>query len=445
MSVSLVGGVRHPKIYAYTIDQFATTPWKGKREGAGLIKVGYTQRDVLVRIREQLAAITMPIETVPDVLLVEAAITDDGRVFRDHEVHAALKRAGYHNIAGEWFECSKSDVAAAIQAVREGKDLLSAKPESNFPMRPEQAREVEETAAYFRSHAKKNVRAPDYLWNAKMRFGKTFTTYQLVKEMGWTRVLVLTYKPAVEQAWRGDLAHKDFAGWRFHDKDDDRPDINDPSPLVWFASFQDVLGKDNAGKTKIKNRDLYKVEWDVIVVDEYHLVPGETARSIYVGEVDDVTGEKTEGDESETKVADTPDLEDGFVGGIEEALAMSLNVNHYLYLSGTPFRALTEGEFLEDQVYNWTYSDDTRQEGLERNGQPLRLTTSDAAAGLRDAGDPQRGRTQQPLRVFADRVLPHGEERRQQAVLHPRERNPEVAGPASRSRPLGPVGCGVEH
>lgn len=40
--------------------------------------------------------------------------------------------------------------------------------------------------------------------------------------------------------------------------------------------------------------------------------------------------------------------------------AMPLDVRHYLYLSGTPFRALTEGEFLEDQVYNWTYSDEQR-------------------------------------------------------------------------------------
>ena len=364
MTVSLVGGVRHPKIYVYTIDQFASTPWKGKREGAGVVKVGDTQRDVKVRIREQLAAIKMPVETVPDILLVEAAVTDDGRVFRDHEVHAALKKAGYHNIAkSEWFECTKDEVAAAIQAVREGKDLPSARTVSDFPMRPEQARAVEETARYLRAHAKaKTGQTPDFLWNAKMRFGKTFTTYQLAKEMGWTRVLVLTYKPAVEQAWREDLSHKDFAGWRFHGKEDDAADINDKSPLVWFASFQDVLGKDDDGKAKAKNRDLYKVEWDAVVVDEYHFGAWrDAARSIYVGEVDDITGEKTEGDKSEAKVADTPDLDDGFVEGIEAALAkQKLKVDNFLYLSGTPFRALTEGEFLEDQVYNWTYSDEQR-------------------------------------------------------------------------------------
>ncbi len=370
MTVSLAGGVKHPKIYAYTIDQFASTPWAGKRKGAGLIKVGDTQRDVRVRIREQLAAIKMPVETVPDILLVEAAITHDGRVFRDYEVHAALKKSGYHNIAGEWFECSKDEVVAAIQAVREGKDLPSALPFVNFVMRPEQLRAVKETAAYFRRHAKgKNGKAPDYLWNAKMRFGKTFTTYQLAKEMGWSRVLVLTYKPAAEQAWRDDLAHKDFTGWRFHTKDDDHTDLTDPSTLIWFASFQDVLGKDDDGKAKEKNRDLYRVEWDAVVVDEYHFGAWrDAARSIYVGEVDDITGEKTEGDKTEAKISDTPDLDEGFVEGIEEALTKSLKVDHYLYLSGTPFRALTEGEFLEDQVYNWTYSDEQRAKKAWKGG-----------------------------------------------------------------------------
>ena len=363
MSISLVDGVKHPKIYAYTIDQYKHTPWIGGRTGAGLIKIGETQRSVVKRIREQLAAIKMPVETHADILLVEPALTDDGRVFTDKELHKALKKAGYHNIAGEWFECTKDEVFAAIKAVRNGEDLPDVKPVADFPMRPEQIAAVQQTAAYFRAHKKgkgKGDKAPDYLWNAKMRFGKTFTTYQLALEMGWTRILVLTYKPAVETAWREDLRHKDFAGWRFRGKDDDAPDIDDPAPLVWFASFQDVLGKNDDGKTKEKNLDLFRVEWDAVVVDEYHFGAWrDAARSIYVGEEDSITGEKTEGDKSE-EGALTPDLEEGFVSGIESELATSLSVKHYLYLSGTPFRALTEGEFLEDQVYNWTYSDEQR-------------------------------------------------------------------------------------
>jgi hypothetical protein len=363
MTVTLADGVKHPKIYAYTIEQYKTTAWVGGRTGSGLIKIGETQRSVHKRIREQLAAIKMPVETHADILVVEPALTDDERVFSDKDVHKALKKAGYHNIAGEWFECTKDEVRAAIKAVRQGEDLPSTKPVADFPMRPEQKHAVEQTAAYFRAQPKgkaKGDKAPDYLWNAKMRFGKTFTTYQLAKEMGWKRILVLTYKPAVEMAWREDLRHKDFAGWRFHGKIDETPDINDPSELVWFASFQDVLGKDEDGKTKKKNLDLFRVEWDAVVVDEYHFGAWrDAARSIYVGEEDTVTGEKTEGDKSEQDAV-TPDLEEGFVAGIETALGSTLKVDHYLYLSGTPFRALTEGEFLEDQVYNWTYSDEQR-------------------------------------------------------------------------------------
>jgi hypothetical protein len=352
MTVSLAGGVRHPKIYAYSIDQYSETAWVGERKGKGLIKVGETQRDVDVRIREQLNAVKMPVSTPYTLLLAESAITDDGRVFTDKEVHRALERAGVRNVDGEWYECSAKEVTAAIQAVRSGKDLPTLKPTASFPMRPEQCEAVSLTASYFRAHSRdKEGSAPHFLWNAKMRFGKTFTSYQLAKAMGWTRVLVLTYKPAVEKAWRDDLeSHEDFAGWRFKGKEDDEPNLDDPTPLVWFASFQDVLGHDDKGQPKVKNEGLYLVEWDAVVIDEYHFGAWrDAARSLYLAD---------EGDKSEEKAEATPDLEDGFVENLEATLALS--VGHYLYLSGTPFRALTEGEFLEDQVYNWTYSDEQR-------------------------------------------------------------------------------------
>ena len=103
-----------------------------------------------------------------------------------------------------------------------------------------------------------------------MRFGKTFTTYQLAKRMGWTRVLVLTYKPAVRNSWRDDLAgHVDFAGWEFADRDHPA-DPDTPSPLVWFASFQDLLGTDDGGEVKEHNEDIHLIDWDCVVLDEYH-------------------------------------------------------------------------------------------------------------------------------------------------------------------------------
>ena len=352
MTWSLSGGVRHPKIYAYTIKEYADTTWMGERKGKGLIKVGETQRDVDVRIREQLNGIKMPVSTPYTLFLAESAVTDDGRVFTDKEVHKALERAGVRNVDGEWYECTPLEVTGAIQAVRSGKDLPTLKTKVNFPMRPEQMEAVNVTATYFRANSKaKTGAAPHFLWNAKMRFGKTFTSYQLAREMGWTRVLVLTYKPAVEKAWRDDLeSHDNFTGWRFKGKEDFEPNLDDQAPLVWFASFQDVLGQDEKGQPKAKNEGLYLVNWDAVIIDEYHFGAWrDAARSIYLSD---------EGDKSEQDLEATPDLEDDFVENLESTL--SIAVDHYLYLSGTPFRALTEGEFLEDQVFNWTYSDEQR-------------------------------------------------------------------------------------
>lgn len=354
MSVSLVESVRHPKVYAYSVSAFADKEWVGPRKGAGLIKIGYTERDVAVRIREQLQGVRMPVETPYDLLLAEAAITDAGSVFTDRSLHQALARAGVHRVEGEWFECTKAEVAAAIASIKTGEALASLRPKATFPMRPEQAQAVTITKAYFDHHADAE-RPPHFLWNAKMRFGKTFASYQLAKAMGWNRVLVLTYKPAVEAAWREDLeGHADFDGWRFKGKNDEPADLQDPAPLVWFASFQDALGTDEDGNPKPRNAALYDITWDAVFIDEYHFGAWrDAARGLYIS--DPETGE---GDTSEKQALDNPDLDESFATDLEEA--MPIAVNHYLYLSGTPFRALTEGEFLEDQVFNWTYSDEQR-------------------------------------------------------------------------------------
>jgi len=111
MSVSLAGGVRFPKIYAYTTPEYEEKPWEGTRAGQGVIKIGETQRDVDVRIREQLNGVRMPVSTPYTLLLAESAITDDGRVFTDKDVHRVLERAGAHNAGGEWYECTPEEVA----------------------------------------------------------------------------------------------------------------------------------------------------------------------------------------------------------------------------------------------------------------------------------------------------------------------------------------------
>lgn len=354
MTSTLAGGVKHPKIYAYTTPAHAHTKWAGGREGKGLVKVGFTEQgDAEARIK-QAQGVKGPGGPQHSLLLVESAITDDGRAFTDHPVHKALVKSGVTRLDGEWFEATRDEVLAAIQSIRSGATLPPLQPVQTFKPRPEQQKAVSQTARYFKKHADPE-HPPEFLWNAKMRFGKTFTTYQLAKKMGWTRLLVLTYKPAVEKAWRDDLLlHQDFSGWRFKGKDDPEPDGDDPAPLVWFASFQDVLGTDENGNIKAKNETLHLIHWDAIIVDEYHFGAWrDAARSLYT-KTDD-----GDGDSSEAKAADTPDLDENFRAALVERLP--LTVHNFLFLSGTPFRALTQGEFLEDQVFNWTYSDEQRE------------------------------------------------------------------------------------
>jgi hypothetical protein len=351
VTVSISEGVRHPKIYVYSLPQFSDTPWKGDREGKGLLKIGFTDRNVEQRIREQINAIKLPVETVFTLLYSEAAITEDGLFFKDHDVHSVLVKAGITRDAGEWFECTLDEVLAAVNSLKLGTALKSLKSRKNFPPRPEQVEAVKVTANYFNKHANED-KPPHFLWNAKMRFGKTFTSYQLAKEMDWKRVLVLTYKPAVEVAWREDLeTHVNFEGWRFKGKQDLPPDLKDPTPLIWFASFQDALGVDESGNPKAKNLGLHETTWDAVFIDEYHFGAWrDAARSLYLSD------DEAEGDKSEKDFIEAPDLDEDFRTNLERA--QSLKVKNYLYLSGTPFRALTEGEFLEDQVFNWTYSDE---------------------------------------------------------------------------------------
>ena len=138
---------------------------------------------------------------------------NDGTVFTDHEVHRYLRYMGIKNAGGEWFRCTVDQAKAAIIAVRSGQ-LNEENRSLDFKMRPEQKAAVEKTAAYFKSFEEENHnKPPHFLWNAKMRFGKTFAAYQLALKMGWRKVLVLTFKPAVQSAWEEDLkCHVDFGG-----------------------------------------------------------------------------------------------------------------------------------------------------------------------------------------------------------------------------------------
>ncbi|MBQ8289706.1 MAG: GIY-YIG nuclease family protein [Clostridia bacterium] len=342
-----------PTIYGYTLPDLP--------DHRGYIKVGFTDReDTERRIREQLH--TAGISNF-SIVFKHSAMRPDGTCFTDKDVHKILRRKRFKQLnegedRNEWFNCSVRDIEAAVNELISGIRLEGQRTWT-FSMRDEQADAVNMTTAYFTKAKKEEPdRPPKFLWNAKMRFGKTFATYQLAKRMGFKKILILTFKPAVESAWQEDISrHIDFEGWQFvsnkearfdSKKLDQQFDSCDKSrPIVVFGSFQDLLGTNDAGGIKTKNEFIHTTNWDIVVFDEYHFGAWrENARSLFERfdeEDNDFDIEKYQREEAGNAINET---------------FLPISSYHYLYLSGTPFRALNSGEFLEDQIFNWTYSDE---------------------------------------------------------------------------------------
>lgn len=338
-----------PRIYAYSIHDEAH---------AGLLKIGQTTRDVKQRLAEQLKTAAIKNYRLE---LDETAERGDGGIFSDHDVRAALVRKGFKNTELEWMRCAVKDVKTVLTELRTGQRFTGTHHET-FAMRAEQRAAVEKTHAYFHSIWKEDMHAvPRFLWNAKMRFGKTFTAYQLAKKLGAKRVLVVTFKPAVEDAWQTDLeSHVDFDGWQYlsRNSDSDPRHISAKKPLVYFGSFQDLLGRDEAGNIKPKNEWLHKVKWDLVVFDEYHFGAWrETAKELFEGEEEAVAEKETKREYAAGLEAMNEDLSEL---SQRETEFLPITTKAYLYLSGTPFKALATGEFIEEQIFNWTYTDEQR-------------------------------------------------------------------------------------
>lgn len=338
-----------PRIYAYSIDDKAHT---------GLLKVGQTTRSVKQRVAEQLKTANIKNYTIE---LDETAERIDGSTFTDHEVRAALVRKGLENSAGEWMQCTVKDLKAVLIALRTGRKIEGTR-DQDFSMRAEQRAAVEKTHAYFHSIWKEDMHAvPRFLWNAKMRFGKTFTAYQLARKLGAKRVLVVTFKPAVEDAWQTDLeSHVDFHDWQYQSRHSgsDPTKVSANKPLVYFGSFQDLLGRDDAGNIKPKNEWLHKVKWDLVVFDEYHFGAWrETAKELFEGEEEAVAKKESRLEYAAGLEHVNEDLK---VLSEKETEFLPITTKAYLYLSGTPFKALATGEFIEEQIFNWTYTDEQR-------------------------------------------------------------------------------------
>lgn len=234
-----------------------------------------------IRIREQTETAGLFPDT--EILHTEIAVDHCGNAFRDHNVHRVLKNAGIYpkhiSSAREWFPVDLETAKSAIDAVKTGKHFITRNNISSgknpIEFRPEQKKAIEQTVKKFKSGGK------NFLWNAKMRFGKTLSALQVVKEMKFLRTIIVTHRPAVSEGWFEDFDkiffernNKYHVGGRGHASFED---LNaefkrNQSPYVYFASIQDLRGSEAvAGVSGFdKNQDVFKTPWDCIIIDEAH-------------------------------------------------------------------------------------------------------------------------------------------------------------------------------
>ncbi|WP_105124543.1 Eco57I restriction-modification methylase domain-containing protein [Streptococcus suis] len=240
--------------------------------------------------------------------------------FHDYDVHNVLKRSGIQQAeqleGTEWFKTDLETAKAAIKAVKEGRNYLNITAKESFieepviTLRPEQEAAVEQTQKVFKKKDK-------MLWNAKMRFGKTLTSLQLIKNEAFQKVLIMTHRPVVAVSWFDDFKKMKMSadGYDYGSVDQGETLENlkrGDKPFIYFASIQ--LLRYNGGQTNLK--DFSDVDWDLIIVDEAH-----------------------EG--TQTELSDTV---------MKELVKEHTRI---LELSGTPFNLLDQ--FDEEQVYTWDY------------------------------------------------------------------------------------------
>ena len=264
---------------------------------------------------------------------VTLAITNDNKYFSDYDVHEVLKRSGYErksenikNSHSEWFEVSLEVVKNAIQAVKEGRTALSTKEKTTikdvqFQFRPNQRNAIDQTTKAIEKKRK------HFLWNAKMRFGKTSAAMQVAKENEMKRVLIVTHRPSVSIDWYDDFS-KVFTGTNYQYSSKTRGEniktlSKGNRPFVYFASLQDlrlskrVVEDESSGsraKGFDKNDEVFETTWDMLIVDEAH---------------------------------------EGTQSNLGDATFAKIMTNFTLQLSGTPFNILYKHE--EEDVFTWDY------------------------------------------------------------------------------------------
>lgn len=181
--------------------------------------------------------------------------------FGDKQVHEVLLRSGYKHHpdleGAEWFQVDLETAKKAIKAVKEGRRSLKLDQKDfnqKIVLRPEQKDAVKKAVKAFKKYDR-------VLWNAKMRFGKTLSTYELIKEQSFKKVLVMTHRPVVSDSWFEDFKKINMTekGYEYGSKD--RGELNsllkEESPFIYFASIQDLRGSSDVGGRHDKNSEFF--------------------------------------------------------------------------------------------------------------------------------------------------------------------------------------------
>ena len=254
------------------------------------------------------------------------------QTFNDKEVHNVLLRSGIkrHDFSSkhqgrEWFECNVETAKEAILAAKEGRHSINPGKFADIPeeieFRPEQKEAIEKTVRKFSTGGK------NMLWNAKMRFGKTLSALQVVKEMRFHRTIIVTHRPVVDEGWFEDFG-KIFNWmdpWTYGSRDKGEPfevmesiaKKNPDQHYVWFASMQDLRGAQEVGGKFNKNKNILAADYDLVIIDEAH-----------------------EGTQTEL--------------GQNVLKKLQKEKTHVLNLSGTPFNLMDD--FSEDEIFTWDYT-----------------------------------------------------------------------------------------
>ena len=314
-----------PTIYSYSTPEIA--------RHNGWTKIGYTEQDVEKRLDQQThtADIKYKLEWSGN-----AVFEGTNETFRDKDFHAYLRKNGIEEMSGkdnEWFHVDGPTGKSFFYDFRQNRGILSAiDTVIPYSLRDEQEQAVHETTEYAASH-----KDGEFLWNAKPRFGKTLSTYDLAKRLGAQTILIVTNRPAIANSWYDDYVRfmGDESGLKFISRVDaikDRPyclsrkeylsgPVMQGYGFIEFVSLQDLKGSKyfNPHSTVDKLEEVKSITWDLLVIDEAH-----------------------EGvDTYKTDVAFT-----------------RIKRKFTLHLSGTPFKALANDKFNSDAIFNWTYADE---------------------------------------------------------------------------------------